>query len=336
MRLLYISDHAILEQEELQLFTDLGHDCFSLGAYHNLGHPDLPRPAVDGLIFHEDLNNIYVANPNRSELHPELIAWADVIVFMHAPHLIAQNWDRIKHKRVIWRSIGQSTPHIEDLLRPYREQGLEIVRYSPKEANINGSIGEDAMIRFYKDERLYSGWDGSSGQVVSFAQSLKGRRDFCHYDEIMKVVETFNGKVYGPGNEDLGQYNGGQVPFEQQLTIMKHAAAMPYGGTWPAAYTLSFMEALMMGLPIVAISKTLAHIPKFENIDFYEVDELLAQISGIVCDSPEQMVKEAKRLVEDGEHAKVVSKRQRELAIELFGKRKIIKQWKDFLGGSEE
>lgn len=331
MKILYISDHAVLEYDEVKLFTELGHDVFSLGAYHNLGHDDLPRPKIDNLVFHQDLNRVYVENPNRTDLHPDLIEWADAIIVMHAPNVIVHNWPKIKHKPVIWRSIGQSVPVIEDRLRPMRDEGLKIVRYSPKEANLLRFIGEDAMIRFYKDPSEYKDWTGESKNIVSFAQSLKGRRDFCHYDEIYTVISEFDGRVYGPGNEDLGKYNGGEVPYQQQLSKMRQAVAMPYGGTWPAAYTLSFIEALMTGLPIVAISKRLAHIKRFENIDFYEVDELLAKIGGIVCDSPEQMVKQTRKLINDSEHAKTISIKQRQLALETFGKGKIMEQWKDFL-----
>jgi hypothetical protein len=38
-----------------------------------------------------------------------------------------------------------------DALARGAPEGLEIVRYSPMERNIPGYIGEDALIRFYKD-----------------------------------------------------------------------------------------------------------------------------------------------------------------------------------------
>jgi hypothetical protein len=250
---------------------------------------------------------------------------------MHSPNVIVENWERIKHKVVIWRSIGQSLANIEAKLAPMRQDGLKIIRYSPKEVNIGGFIGQDQVIRFYKDENEFQGWNGQTMQVVAFAQSLKGRRDFCHYDEVMYVIEKFGGKVFGPGNEDLGKYNGGAISYPQQIKTMQNATAMPYGGTWPAAYTLSFIEAMMMGLPIVAISKTLAHITRYEEVNFYEVDEILADISGIVCDTPEDMLQATNKLLTDREHAENISKRQRQLAIKLFGKEVISKQWEDFL-----
>lgn len=332
MRILYLSDHSVLEYDELQLFTDLGHDVFSCGAYRQpQGHYELPRPGIQGAVYHEELDKIWAGRPNKNDLDQRLIDWADLVIVMHSPEAVAQNWDKFLGKPVIWRSIGQSVGRIERLLEPYRAKGLNIVRYSPKEANIPGFIGEDAMIRFYKDEDVYTDWKGSTNDIVTFAQSLKGRRQFCHYDEIMDVIEHFQGRVYGPGNEDIGSFNGGSVPYAEQIKIMQESNAMIYGGTWPACYTLSFIEALMTGLPVVAISKTLAHYPQYEALDFYEVDEILAQIGGIVCDDSAQMIHQTNKLLSDPEHAKNISEKQRELAVGMFGKKVISEKWRDFL-----
>jgi glycosyltransferase involved in cell wall biosynthesis len=313
------------------MLLDLGHEVFSNGAYIDpKGHISLPRPGLKGAIMYPELVKLAQSYP-RNKMPDEMIEPFDVIILMHCPGVLFELWPRIKHKKVIWRSIGQSVGNLEKRLQPLFAEGLKIVRYSPKEKSIPNYAGETAMIRFYKDERTYSGWIGDNKTIINFSQSLKGRRNFCHYDQIMPLIEKFDGLVYGSGNEDLESYNGGQIPFDQQIRTMRHARAMVYGGTWPAPYTLSFIEALMMGLPIVAISKKLAHLDNFEGLDFYEVDEILSTISGIVCDSPEQMIKETKRLMDDDDHAKNISVRQRKLAIELFGKPQISQQWKELL-----
>lgn len=61
---------------------------------------------------------------SKYELHPEMVEDKDVIIIMHDPKIIINNWEKIKHKRVIWRSIGQSYPLVEKMLLPYREQGM--------------------------------------------------------------------------------------------------------------------------------------------------------------------------------------------------------------------
>lgn len=333
MKIHYISHHAILEYDEVQMFLDMGHEVFSNGAYLDpKGHVTLPRPGLKGGKYYEDYVKLATENP-PTNLPEELIEPFDVIIVMHNPNVIIQNWDKIKHKKVIWRSIGQSIPQIERKLAPLREEGLIVVRYSPKEANLEDYMGADAMIRFYKDEDVYKGWTGETKDVVNFSQSLKGRREFCHYDQIMPVIKQFKGMVYGPGNEDLAGYNGGQIPFDKMLDVMRQSRVMLYGGTWPAAYTLSFIEALMMGLPIVAVSKAIAHVPQFQHIDFYEVDEILVSISGVVCDTSEQMIEHTKQLLNDPELAADISKRQREKALELFSKKVISAEWKELLDG---
>lgn len=329
MKIHYLSCHSILEYDEVQLLTDLGHEVFSNGAYLDpKGHITLPRPAIKGAKYYEDYAHLAMSNP-KTNLPPELIEPFDLIIIMHSPDVVINNWDKIKHKKVIWRTIGQSTNGIEASLKRMRDEGLKIVRYSPKERHLSNYIGEDILIRFYKDEDDLSGWTGESNNVVNFAQSLKGRRDHCHYDEIIQVIEKFNGTVYGPGNEDLSSYNGGSIPYELQIEKMQKAKAMVYGGTAPASYTLSFIEALMMGLPIVAINKSMAHI--IYDFEFYEVDELLSSIDGIVCASVEEMIGRTTELIENDLYAKQISDKQRSLAIEMFGKKKIIKQWEDFL-----
>lgn len=329
MKIHYLSCHSILEYDEVQLLTELGHEVFSNGAYLDpRGHITLPRPEIKGAKFYEEYVQFALNHPKTS-LPAELIEPFDCIIVMHSPDVIIHNWERMKHKKVIWRTIGQSTDSVESSLRQMREEGLKIIRYSPKEKNIPGYIGEDVLIRFYKDEDEMSGWVGNNKTPVNFSQSLKGRRTHCHYEEIIEVINKYNGLVYGPGNDDLGDRNGGSVPYKTQIEKMQQARVMVYGGTAPASYTLSFIEALMMGLPIVAINKNMANI--IYDFDFYEVEDILLTIDGIVCDSIDQMVLKTKELIDNDNYAIEVSKRQRELAVDLFGKNKIKKQWEDFL-----
>ena len=329
----YISCHSVLEYDEVKLFTELGYDVFSNGAYADpKGHFTLPRPAIEGAKFHEDLLNISREHP-KTALPPELIEPFDVIMLMHSPDVLIQNWDMIKHKRVIFRSIGQSTPALEAKLRPLVEQGLEIVRYSPKEANLANYAGASKIIRFYKDENEYQGWNGENKDVVNFTQSLLGRRYFCHYDEITSAMAGFNSKIYGVGNEDLGVLNGGEVSYEKQKEIMRRCGVYVYGGTWPACYTLSIMEAMMTGCPVVAIGDRLARTDKFEQLDFYEIPDIIEQgISGFYADSVEEMRGHITNLLGNTKLALEISKEARKRAIKMFGREEIAKQWKEYLG----
>ena len=321
-----------LNFDEVSLLTELGHEVFSNGAYTDPdGAYTLPRPGIPDAKYYPEFAKLARSTP-KTNLPPELIEPFDCFIIMHSPNVLLQNWERIKHKRVIWRTIGQSLTGIENKIKPLVKQGLEIVRYSPKERNLVGYAGESTLIRFYKDPMEYQGWSGVDNSVINFTQSLKGRRQFCHYDEIMPVIKDLGGKVYGTGNEDLGEFNGGELPYKLQKETMRRSKVMIYGGTYPASYTLSVIEAMMTGLPVITIGKKKANIDGFEKFDFFEVDEIIHHgTNGYIANEPDDIIKYAKRLLENTPVARDISRRGRETAIKFFGKTTIKKQWKDFL-----
>lgn len=335
MKIHYISCHSVLEYDEVKLFTEMGHEVKSNGAYRDpRGAYTLPRPGIPGMEFDQEWFDL-TAIHSKTDLPPEMIEPFDVLIFMSGEHNAAliRNWPKIKHKRVILRTIGQNTAPQELALQRLVKEGLEIVRYSPKEQNIPNFAGEKALIRFYKDENELNGWVGSDKRPVTFVQSLRGRATHCHYDEIMGSLMGFTeAKVYGTGNSDLGSMNGGEKPYEILKEIMRDSRAFVSAGTWPASYTLSFMEALMTGIPVVAISKKLAQIPG-EELDFYEVDEIIQDgVNGYVCDSVPEMREKIQFLIDNLGIAQMISENGRKTAIEYFGKEKIKAQWAALLG----
>jgi len=322
-----------LEYDEVKLLTELGYEVYANGSYRDpKGASILPRPGIPNAPYSQEFFDL-TAKYAKTALPKELIEPYDVIISMERPEVIVQNWPNIKHKRVIWRSIGQSTAGTENMLRQMRAEGLQIIRYSPKEKNIPGFIGQDALIRFYKDPEEFKGWTGEEARPVNFTQTLRGRGVNCHYDEVMGALMGYEGaRVYGPGNNDLGPFNGGELGFEEMKEVMRKARVFVYSGTWPACYTLSLIEAMMTGTPIVAVSKAIAHIANFEKMDFYEVDEIIQnEVNGYICDNVAQMREKIELLISNKGIADKISKAGRETAIELFGKRNIAKQWKEFL-----
>jgi hypothetical protein len=319
----------------MTLLTELGHDVFSIGgAYANpAGHPSLPRPSIQGAVFHEDWFE-ESQRFARTDVPKEFFDKFDLIIVMHTPEVIIQNWPRMKHKPVIWRSIGQSVPSIEGMLKSLRDEGLKIVRYSPKEKQLPEYIGADAMIRFYKDEDEWTGWVGSNPRAINFTQSLKGRRFFCHHDDVLEMISGFPAKIFGSGNEDLGNLNGGELTYENQKGQLKENRLMVYGGTWPACYTLSFMEAWMMGIPVVAVGKRIAENLRcpHEHLNFYEVHEMISNgIDGFCSDNVGELRAYIQQLLDNYDLATKIGKAGRAKAIDFFGKSKIKKEWNDFL-----
>lgn len=339
MKIQYISCHSVLEYDEVKLLTDLGYEVYANGVYRDpKGAHTLPRPGIPNAPFDEEFFKLTAEHP-KTNLPPELIEPYDVFIIMsgEGEQPLFRNWENIKHKRVIWRGIGQNKPATENQLKKYFDDGLEIVRYSPKERKYANYAGETAMIRFYKDPEEYKGWNGKDKRVINFTQSLKGRGAFVHYDEIMGSLAGFNSKVYGSGNSDLGSFNGGEVPYEMSKKLMQDARAYVYGGTWPACYTLSIMEVMMTGMPVVAISKKLAHLSQYEQFNFYEVDEIIENgVNGFVCDTVQEMRQRIEELLNDYNLAKRISAEARKTAIKVWGKDKIAKQWDALLKGENK
>jgi hypothetical protein len=330
----YISCHSVLEYDEVKLLTDLGYEVYSNGAYRDpRGAYTLPRPGIPNAPIDERFMELTAIHP-KTELPPELIDPYDVIIIMHSPEVLFNNWPRIKHKRVIWRTIGQSLPHIEQRVQGLVAEGLQIVRYSAMERNLLNFAGENTTIYFYKDPNEFTGWTGFDKRPINFSQSLLGRRYFCHYDEISEAFAPFPGaKVYGSGNDDLGHLNGGDVPYEHMKGLMRDCGAYLYAGTWPASYTLSLIEAMMTGIPVVAIGTKLAETDRFEGFHFYEVPNFIENgLNGFIGDTVEELQRYLRMLLDDPILAKKIGDNGRKTAIGKFGRDRIGEEWKRFLG----
>lgn len=333
MKVLYFSCHAILEFDEVKLFKEIGLDIFSAGAYsYPLGHPSLPRPGIPELTHYPELERAASTIRSTGGVFPqELIDWADVIIFMHEPEILEKNWERLKSKKVIFRSIGQCVSHQEVLLKKMADEGLRIVRYSPKEDMIPGFAGGHAVIRFYKDPLEFNSWNGKKEEVINVSQSLKQRKDFCFYNEIIESMVGFNGKVYGTSNEDLNGLWGGVLSYDELKGLLRDSRVYLYGGTIPAAYTLSFIEAFMTGIPIVAIGPGITK-KKFIHFSYYEVDSLIEnEVTGFIGNTIDELRKYIQLLLNDYTVAQGISAKAQIKAGEIFGKKRIKQDWVDFL-----
>ena len=254
-----------------------------MGAYSNPTQSgDYMRSVIPKGRFYPDLFSLEM-QCSKDSIHPDLLKWADVCICMHNPPNAARkfqqpwlgnNWGAFKkHKvRVIWRSIGQSIGIVEKELATYRRDGLKIIRYSPKERNIPGYVGEDAMIRFAVDPDVYKGWYGDIERVVNITQSFKIRGEHVNFSAFEQATDRLARIVFGRENEDLGGLWGGLISYPELRHQLQQNRAFFYTGTQPASYTLSFTEAWVMGIPIVALGKS---FHKLYNMDTYEVPDLI-------------------------------------------------------------
>lgn len=337
INILYLSCHSILEFDELRMLTEFDEfDVFSIGGYIDMKmpHSDM-RPALTkdtNPAFKTAFAEMCKTKPEGIDaiycLTSDFVNNFDVIIVMHIPDILDKNWDVIKHKTVIWRSIGQSTIDVERRLLKYRNEGLKIIRYSPIETEIPEYIGHDAIIRFGKYPSDFLPWVGDKLEVITFAQNMFARNAFCNYSIMKRVCEQFDYKVYGPNNTNLGRWAGGCVPYSKLAEILSQHRVYFYTGTWPASYTLNFIEALMAGIPIVSIGYELASkLGKFP----FEVPTIL-ETCGFVSNDPDDLKYYIRKLF-GGESTILqgISNDTRIKALELFDANRIKHQWRDFL-----
>lgn len=330
MRLLYLSCHAILEYDECRIFEELGIDWFSLGSYIIPNKPVDPiRPPIQRAVNEK----LLAIAPDRNHLTKEFLDNFDVIIVMHKPEWITDNWEVLKGRRVVWRTIGQSTPHVENMLAPMRAEGLQIVRYSKRENKIQDNIGCDAIIHFYKDPKEFNSWNGLNKEVITFAQNMKSRSEYCGYPYFEEIAKEFPAHVFGPKNEDLGDLNGGFLTYEALQQKMRDSRVYFYTGTQPASYVLNFIEAFMTGIPIVAIGPKLGNTLKLAGEDTYAIPDFIQNgVNGFCSDDMEYLKNVIKVLLEDHATAKKIGQTGRQTAIAFFGIDVIKSKWRDFLG----
>ncbi len=333
MKLLYLSCHSVLEYDEIKLFKEIGIEVFSHGVYANPNTPsDVKRPGIKSKTDHHLTYLAY--RYGKEKLPREFIEPFDVIMVQHIPDWVINNWEVMKDKIVVWRSIGQSTIDVERLLEQARREGLKIVRYSPREQTIPGFMGQDAMIRFYKDPAEFGPYTGSKKQVFNVSQSFKQRVDFCNYNIWDQVTKGLPRQVAGSENEPLGDDWMGCVDYKTLKMALRQSRVYFYTGTYPASYTLSFIEAWMTGIPVVAIGPKLGNSPFELGQNTYEVPDLIESgKNGYWSDNIKVLRSQVFHLLNEPEIAKQMGRAGRKRAIELFGKEKIKTQWKDFFDG---
>ena len=328
IKMLYLSCHSVLEWHEVSLFAELGIEVFVLGSYLDPHNPvDTLRPPILSIQPNKDLISIA---PFREKLTKEFVDYFDVIYIMHIPQWISANWEVIKNKIVIWRSIGQSIQIQEERIKPYRES-IKIVRYSPREQTIPGYIGEDAIIRFHADPEELNNWNGQTQQIITIAQDMQARETACNYKLFESVTKGLNRKLYGNSTEKAPlELRGGKVSYEQLKQILKDNRCYFYTGTHPASYTLNFIEALMTGIPLVCLGPQHGNA-HYYNLNTYEIPDIIQNgYNGFWSDNVKELRIYCENLLSSSDLAKEIGQRGRETAIKYFGKENIKAQWKDF------
>jgi len=150
------------------------------------------------------------------------------------------------------------------------------------------------------------------------------------FDVFQKTTAGFQRKIFGTGNADLGGLNGGQRTHEELKRDLRDARVFFYYGTAPAPYTMSFIEAMMTGTPIVAVGKKLRGLRAYEWQQ-YEVPDIIDNgINGFVSDNIDELKGYIQLLMDNEDKAKRISEAGRKKAIELFGRKQRMAEWNLF------
>ncbi len=339
-RILYLSAHSILEYDEIKILEELGHFVFSpgTGSMHLRPSKNLSNEEIRLKKEFYSLadKNYYKNSPLerlfklKTKLSKKFVSNFDIIIVMHYPECIINNWSVIKNKKVIWRTIGQSNSSIEKKLKAYRQQGLKIIRYSPFEKNIPNYIGEDEIIRFYKNEKEFSNWNGQIRHVLTVSQHMEKRFDACHYDIYERVVRDLPYYLAGFKSKGIND-NSKELSYEELKDLIRNSRCFFYTGTYPASYTLAFIEAWMTGIPIIAIGNELMH-DRFPDQGLYEIPSLIINgYNGYCYNSIEELKNVLLELLNDFKLAKKISKNGRKSAKKIFGSKRALKQWSFFI-----
>lgn len=344
MRVLLCLSHSIEEHDQLKLLSGLGYEVASIGGYIDPAHPHDPkRPALPEVACFQgvkDAVDAFGGDDNlgaaQSRIPDAILDWLGddgAILFHHYLDRLWGQWERLSdwkaggsRRRVIWRTVGQSVAHNEAQAAPFREGGLEIVRYSPKERNLPGFAGEDALIRFYKDPADWHGWTGDESFVANVTQDLKGRDPWTNYGFWDDATRGLARLAAGPGSEAIG--GPGQLPYDDMRELLRTARCYLYCGTQPASYTLGLLEALMTGCPVVSIGPS--HMQMFEPYgpDLFEGHE----IAGLWFDDPARANDQLESFLADREYAADRSAEQQARTLATFGPEPVGNAWRAFLG----
>jgi len=328
-RILLLTAHSIAEFDDLRMLHEIGHEVMSIGAYLDPARPqDDKRPALPEVPpAPKELTDLVVGDQIQFKGHlPDAILdWAEIVICHHFTYdWVGGQWGKLRDHgcRVIWRTCGQTSPQLEQFMEYLRPEGLQIVRYSPKE-RFNGPwfAGQDALIRFGMDPDEFSGWHGSEAVVGNVTQDMVNRADACGLDFWLEATGEIARKPAGP-NSQLLPDGIGALTYEGLREYLRSIRTMLYTGTLPAPYTLGLIEAMMTGVPVVSIGKQAWGLP-----DLFEGSE----ITGLSSNTPDGAKALLLAFLNDPAFARAESNRQRERAIDLFGMPKIREQWRAFL-----
>jgi hypothetical protein len=332
--ILYISYHEILEFDELRMLTSRGHHVFSIGAFSDPNGAVRYRPRPPQFFRAGDWEHY-----QHEGMSPDFLRQFDVAIVMGDVQVATLVAALEPNLPVVYRSIGQTTIDKEAALQPYGSR-IKVVRYSERERFLPGHLPADAVI--YNGKYLgdfFQGWSGGE-RILTFHNSyrIRDRYSTLSLADYCALAEALPCDLYGSHNDDIAASRGIASPAEQ-MDLFRHAGLYLSIYTVAPPYLLSFVEAMAMGLPIVAPSNEFVarntHPEVLRATEFSpernESPELLGDDPRLLFSSLEDAHEKIKWLMRNESYRQEVSHRLRATFAERFDAEKIADQWDSFL-----
>lgn len=352
MKLLYVSScHPTLEYNDLSLFTSMGINCFSTGVYFDPSRPldnfsGWRSSGVPGMKKNEDMmrefskiNPTYHSSLRGYERPPlrltkEFVSKFDVVICNSFFHYLERNWNEIKDSLVIWRTYGDQTKE-QEIKAGKDFPGLLRIRVLDNEKLIGNAI-EGHVIHCSVDEDWFCGWKGSKREILSFQNAFASRQHEAAGQAYLKLrslmfQERFS--LYGD-YFNLHPLVKGQLTTEQQLQEYQECMVYFSIGSHPAPVTFNFVEAWMVGIPVVTFGYQIGAAPKRGIKHLYQVPEFIENgVDGFYSDSLGELEDYISHLLDNEEDRKSLSQEGQKKARSLWGKESVSNQWRNFFLG---
>ena len=249
--ILYISCHSVLEFDELRILNSLGHSVFSIGSYFNPQNPaELIRPPLKLHQNKEWIHSFKNTGCDAKNLSKDFLSRFDFIIGMHGHDFFLGNMKNIsKSTKLIWRGIGQNNSFIETKLKILKSRGVILVRYSPLESITNNFAGQDFLIRFGKKISDFNNSKERNGKTMLCYNSILNRIAHNDWNQSKDFVLSLNTDIYGASNEGVLNWKG-TPSYEQQLSLYDSYSRVFCLSSFPAPYTLGFIEAVLSGAEV--------------------------------------------------------------------------------------
>ncbi len=154
-------------------------------------------------------------------------------------------------------------------------------------------------------------WNGNLDKGITAVNHLSQRGRLLGADIFNKVREFVPIDILGMANEELGGFEVLHPYLPEYMSNYRFY----FNPSRVSSLPLSFCEAMMIGMPVVALATT--ELPLIIKDGF----------NGFIHNDPWYLIGKMKQLIDDKELADELGKNSRNTALELFGVQRFIDEW---------